>query len=266
MRAAPPSTQLVDAPALSPVRRWVVDVRARRMIAAAAALGVMFVVLAVLFKESGGTALDVAVTKAVQRIDNPAFSWLMLAISAPGYWPWGLVVLCAASLGLVLARCYPEALFLLATEGAGLLTAQIKLMIERPRPSGDSIRVVSAALDYSFPSGHVVGYVALYGFLFFLTYVLLRRSWLRSLLLGCLGSLVALIGVSRIHLGHHWVSDVLGGYALGTAYLLLLIVGYRLLVARPMAEAAPFAAGGPTDGGTKSAFSASHTAPLDRSR
>ena len=259
-----PPTQMADGPALPTVRRWVVDARAGRMIAAAAVLGVMFVVLAVLFKESGGTALDVAVTKAVQRIDSPAFSWLMWGISAPGYWPWSLVVLCTSSLALIMARRYPEALFVVATEGAGLLTAQVKLIIERPRPTGDAIRVVSAALDYSFPSGHVVGYVSLYGFLFFLAYVLLRRSWVRSLLLAGLGSPVALIGLSRVHLGHHWVSDVLGGYALGTAYVLLLIVAYRLLVVRPNVEAATLAAGSPTDGGTESALSASHTAPRAR--
>jgi membrane-associated phospholipid phosphatase len=108
--------------------------------------------------------------------------------------------------------------------------------VERPRPAGESIRVVSALLDYSYPSGHVVGYVCLYGFLFFLTYVLLRRSWQRTVALVALALPIGLVGISRIYLGHHWASDVLGGYALGTAYLLLLVEAYRLLVIRACYE------------------------------
>jgi undecaprenyl-diphosphatase len=88
-------------------------------------------------------------------------------------------------------------------------------------------------LDYSYPSGHVVSYVCLYGFLFFLVYALVTRSWQRTAVLCLLGLLVGLVGISRIHLGHHWASDVLGGYALGTAYLLLLVEAYRLLVVLP---------------------------------
>ena len=79
----------------------------------------------------------------------------------------------------------------------------------------------------------MVSYVSLYGFLFFLVYVLVKRSWQRTAVLSVLALLVGLVGVSRIYLGHHWASDVVGGYALGTAYLLVLIEAYRLLAIRP---------------------------------
>ena len=137
-----------------------------------------------------------------------------------------------ASLSLLIAGLWREALFVLLTEGAGTLAAFVKLLVERPRPGGDAVRVASELLDYSYPSGHVTGYVALYGFLFFLVYVLFKRSLWRTVTLTALGLVVGLIGISRIHLGHHWASDVLGGYALGSAYLLLLVVAYRLLVVR----------------------------------
>jgi undecaprenyl-diphosphatase len=88
-------------------------------------------------------------------------------------------------------------------------------------------------LDFSYPSGHVVAFVSLYGFLFFLTYVLFKRSVWRTAALGVLGSLIVLIGPSRIYLGHHWASDVLGGYAFGTAYLLILVEAYRLTTIKP---------------------------------
>ena len=218
-------------------RRSTVDRRARLVFGLAAALGVVFVGLALMLREAKGTSIDLAITRAVQWIDNPAFTELMVGISAPGYAPWSWIVLGAVLVALIAGRFYREVPFVLATEGAGMLVASIKLMVERPRPADESIRVFSAVLDYSFPSGHVVGYVCLYGLLFFLVYVLFKRSWWRSVVLCVLASMVALVGVSRIHLGHHWASDVLGGYALGTAYLLLLVEAYRLLVIRPRSHA-----------------------------
>lgn len=224
--------------AKSLARRRVVDRRARLMFGLAAALGLIFVGLALALRGAKGTGFDLAITHAVQWIDSPAFTYTMLAISAPGFAPWSWVVLGSAVALLLAGRFYREVPFVVATEGVGMLVASIKLLVERPRPAGDSIRVFSELLDYSYPSGHVVSYVCLYGFLFFLVYVLFKRSWWRTAALTVFGLLVGLVGVSRIHLGHHWASDVLGGYALGTAFLLLLVEAYRLLVIAPRSQPA----------------------------
>ena len=215
------------------VRRPIIDRRARLMAALAAALGLVSVGLALALRQARGTTVDVAITQGVQWIDSPIFTDAMLAVSALGYAPWSWLVLGGVVVALVAAGLYREVLFVLAAEGAGLLAASIKVLVERPRPTGDSIRVVSELLDYSHPSGHVVSYTALYGFLFFLVYVLFKRSWQRTAALSVLALLVGLVGISRIHLGHHWASDVLGGYALGTTYLLILVETYRLLVIEP---------------------------------
>jgi membrane-associated phospholipid phosphatase len=216
-------------------RRWVIDRRARLMAGLAAALGLVFVCLALLLQRAAGTAIDLAITGAIQRVESPAFAQLMVAISALGYWPWSWLSFGAAVVGLFLAGFRYEALFVLATHGAGLLAAFAKLLVERPRPTADVVRVMSELGDFSYPSGHVVSYVSFFGFLFFLTYVLFKRSWQRTAALVVLGLLVGLVGISRIHVGHHWASDVLGGYALGTAYLLILIELYRVLVVKPAA-------------------------------
>jgi undecaprenyl-diphosphatase len=229
----PESTPVVVHPEPPPtVRRPVAARRTRLVLLSVTVLGVLFVGLALFLRQSRGTDVDLAVTRAIQRMDDPYFADLMIGLSALGYAPISWIVLGGAVVTLELAGFYREVPFVIATEGAGMLTASIKLLVERPRPADDSIRVASALLDYSYPSGHVVGYVVLYGLLFFLVYTLFRRSWRRTLALAVLGSLVALIGVSRIYLGHHWASDVLGGYALGTAYLLILIEAYHLLVIR----------------------------------
>ena len=214
-------------------RGWVIDRRARLMAALVAALALGFVLLALSLRRGAGTAVDIAVTTAIQRVDHPLFAALMAAITALGYWPWDWLILGTAATGLWLARFRRAVLFLLATPVPGLLTVSIKPLVERPRPGDETVRVASALLDFSYPSGHVVGFVSLYGFLFFLTYVLFKRSAWRTAALGLLGALVVLVGPSRIYLGHHWVSDVLGGYALGAAYLLLLVEAYRLTTIKP---------------------------------
>jgi membrane-associated phospholipid phosphatase len=223
------------------VRRGVVDRRTRSMVALAAILALLFVSLALLLQRAAGTAIDVAITLGIQRIDGPAFTQAMVAISALGYWPWSWLFFGGGVASLFFAGFRREALFVLATHGAVLLVAYIKLLVERPRPTADVVRVMSELGDFSYPSGHVTSYVTFYGFLFFLTYVLFRRSWRRTAALVLLALPVGLVGISRIHLGHHWASDVLGGYALGTAYLLILIEAYRLLIVKPATQPPPAA-------------------------
>jgi undecaprenyl-diphosphatase len=195
-----------------------------------ATLVLLFVALALLVRHAGGTPVDLAITRGIQQVDSPALLDLMVAVSAIGYWPWSWLAAGVASLVAFAAGFRREALFVLATPGASAISALVKLAVERPRPSGDAVRVIGTLTDFSYPSGHVVGYVSLYGLLFFLVYVLARRSWKRTVVLWLLGLLIVLVGISRVYLGYHWASDVLGGYALGAAYLLLLIETYRLLV------------------------------------
>lgn len=202
-------------------------------------LGLFFVGLALTLRAAGGTAIDLAVTHAVQRIDVPAFTALMVAVSAPGYAPWSWIALGCASLALLAGGLWREALFVLVSDGASVLTSFVKLLVERPRPTADAVQVASHLADYSYPSGHVVGYVTLCGFLIFVLYVRFAGSWLRTLGIVVLGAMICLVGISRVHLGYHWVSDVLGGYALGTLYLLLLIEVYRFIGLRPIRTGAP---------------------------
>ena len=87
-------------------------------------------------------------------------------------------------------------------------------------------------------------YLGFFGFIAFLVFSLLKPSLKRSLLLVLFGGLVVLIGVSRIYLGEHWASDVLGAYLLGSLTLVAIIQFYiwgktRFFVHQPVAPAAP---------------------------
>ena len=98
--------------------------------------------------------------------------------------------------------------------------------------------------SYSFPSGHVMFYVGFFGFVAFLVFSLLKPSMKRTLILVFINLWIVLIGVSRISLGEHWASDVLGAYLLGSLTLVAIVQLYlwgktRFFVNQPVAPAAP---------------------------
>jgi undecaprenyl-diphosphatase len=175
-------------------------------------------------------AWDLTVSRAVQHPPWPSgFEALMRGVSLPGddvFGAAGLVI--AVCAGLVVCRARrASAVLALAVGGSFTLMAVIKLGIGRPRPTPELVNVLNHPADHSFPSGHTVNYVVFLGFLCFLTYLLVRPRLLRWSLLTALGGLVLLVGLSRVFLGAHWATDVVGGYLLGGAMLLTAISGYR---------------------------------------
>ena len=81
------------------------------------------------------------------------------------------------------------------------------------------MRVLRLIKEPSFPSGHVMFYVSAFGFLVAAALANLRPSALRRGIVAVGGSLIGLVGASRIYLGAHWPSDVVAGYLFGSLYL-----------------------------------------------
>jgi membrane-associated phospholipid phosphatase len=179
-------------------------------------------------------ALDLAVTLKLQRGGRqPIVQALMRAVSWPGFPPQSHVIPAALSSGLLLARLPLEAAFMLGAWGTSLVASAVKSIMRRPRPVGGvDLRVVTAPLGgSSFPSGHTITYVGVYGYLAYLAHTLLRpAAWRRTIVAGLLG-LIALVGPSRVHQGHHWFTDVTASYLLGIAYLIGLTGLYRRIKA-----------------------------------
>lgn len=187
-----------------------------------------FVAIFLFVKRRRSQSLDLRVTLRIQQIRLPGFSRLMRLVSWPGFPPQSRLIPPALSL-VWLALGFPiEALFQLLAWGAGGISSAVKRVMQRPRPSPDTVLVTPARIGgSSFPSGHVLIYSGVYGFLAFLLETLVRPRGLRRFAVSLLVGLVALVGPSRIYLGHHWFTDVLASYLLGMSYLLALMAAYR---------------------------------------
>ena len=172
--------------------------------------------------------IDLRITQAIQSIDFPLFDWLMRLISWPGFSPQSIII--SVFIGLlffVSGLPWESVTSLLAALVSGVTNEFVKGLLQRPRPSIDLVDVFQVLTSYSFPSGHVMFYTTVFGFVWYVTYTLLKRSVMRSLLLILLGIFILLVGISRIYLGQHWASDVLGAYLLGGFLLGGIILGYE---------------------------------------
>lgn len=173
-------------------------------------------------------SIDLNITRGLQSINNSFFSWLMTFISWVGWSPQAFIVtLIIIVLIYVLGYHWEATASLIAALIVELLNLLIKTLVHRARPSIDLVHVANLFKSYSFPSGHVMFYTGFFGFICFLTFTLLKPSWIRTLLLVVFGSHIVLIGPSRIYLGEHWASDVVGAYLLGGLCLIGFIQLYR---------------------------------------
>ena len=101
-----------------------------------------------------------------------------------------------------------------------ILNQLLKRILRRPRPT--EFRIVEET-GYSFPSGHSMVSMAFYGYLIYLIYRYIENKYIKWLLIVLLSILICLIGISRIYLGVHYTSDVLGGFLLSISYLVVYI-------------------------------------------
>ena len=152
----------------------------------------------------------------------------------PGSRPRAALIPPGIVAGLWLVGLRLEALFQLGAWSTALLSSGLKALARRPRPAqADAVEIVAAPLrGSSFPSGHVLTYVGVYGFLAHLVEAHVDHAVARRAGVAALAGLVGLVGPSRVQQGHHWPSDVLGSYLVGLPLLALYIEAYRWTKAR----------------------------------
>ena len=181
---------------------------------------------------------DVLGGGGVARLDRPVLSWLAghrtaglttlaRTVTFFGSVPWVLLVTAVvAALWWRRGALRPALVLVVAVLGSGAITATVKLLVGRNRPPLP-FAVDTAERGLAFPSGHALSALALYGTL---AYLLARpaRTARRTATAAGLLLLVVAVGLSRIYLGYHWVSDVLGSWTLGVLWLSAVITADRL--------------------------------------
>ena len=166
---------------------------------------------------------DLRLTHLVQSIDSKALDSIMEWVSfLTGGWQAPVLIVAGS---LVIWRCLGkwEAGLVLMTWLSSPISSGLKLIVGRPRPTPDLVRVFQDEPGNSFPSGHAFFAIVFWGLLAYLALTRLQRRSRRVLVFSGSLAMILLIGASRVYLGAHWPSDVLGGYVLGALFLIGLI-------------------------------------------
>ncbi len=177
---------------------------------------------------------DQASYKELREETWPLFGILMLYVSSLGYSPIPMVLTLAAMLIFAFQRLWLEAIFMLVTTSNVFLAYALKDIIHRARPfsiTENATGIIQSIDQYSYPSGHVLFFVVFFGFFAYLAWIHFT-GWMRMIAITICAMLIILIGPSRVFLGAHWASDVVGSYLIGSIWLLVLILTYQWVKCR----------------------------------
>ena len=194
---------------------------------ALAVVGLGFIALSDEVREQETQHFDERVLLALRRADNPEEPvgprWLAEVardVTALGSVSVLTLVVCAVGGFLVLVRRWRTlALVVGSTVGGAVVNTLLKSLFARPRPT--VVPHLTHVLTESFPSGHAMLSAIVYLTLGALLAQLVERRWQRAYLVGVALTLTLLIGLTRVYLGVHYPTDVLGGWMAGLAWALL---------------------------------------------
>lgn len=177
----------------------------------------------VLAKET--ESFDTAILQTLASFHTPLLNKIMIGVTflgEPTFLAWlslafGLVLLLQKRWGSFIAT-------IIAATGAIGLNFWLKNMFSRDRPELWE-RIIDVSF-YSFPSGHAMISLVIYGFVGY-WFASSFKSW-RIPIISMTTLLIAAIGISRLYLGVHWPTDVIAGYAAGLVWLISCILGLEV--------------------------------------
>ncbi|MGN7797659.1 phosphatase PAP2 family protein [Leifsonia sp. 22587] len=179
--------------------------------------------------KDGVAGLDLPILNAAMHLRSPVLNAFTIGYTDIAGEIGMPVIAVTAILILALRRRSWTPVLLIGAAGIGslLITIAGKDLVGRHRPP-----LADAVPPYeyspSFPSGHTLNAVVVIGIIAYLL-VLRRHTAHARVLLICAAAVYAFtVGLSRIYLGHHWFTDVLAAWALGAAWLALIITAHRL--------------------------------------
>jgi undecaprenyl-diphosphatase len=169
--------------------------------------------------------LDPIATTSLHALATPGLDTVMNAITTLGSSLVLVPAIVVACLLLIRADRAGGALFLVvASVGSLLLNAVLKLFFERPRPI---VPWAVAPTDFSFPSGHTMNSAVVYGALAVVVWSVAGRR-AGSVAVAAAVILAVAIGTSRIYLGYHYFTDVVGGLLAAVSWLVIVVAAFRI--------------------------------------
>lgn len=201
--------------------------RERAAVTLLAVLSVVFLAISLAIRTPELQAFDIQVTRWVQQWRSPLSDVAFALLTEAGSTLW--LAIAASAVGFVLLRASRPiaALLCVVATATVLLNLMVKPFFGRPRPTADVVEVIIPALGLSYPSGHSMASVAVFGIIAVMIWIHVRPVLPRVVGTAGAGLLALGIGVSRIYVGAHWFSDVIGGWTAGALCLMLLTMFYR---------------------------------------
>lgn len=186
-----------------------------------------FVALSIAITRGATNPLDLAIERALAGLVSPVTdAWMRSATFIGEY---GFTIPCAAALALVAWMQYDRrASIILAVDTVSVICVNVALKLSFSRARPTLFSKVALPTTYSYPSGHSMAAVGIWGVMTLVAMRLVPAARVPILTAGAV--LVISIGVSRFYLGVHWPADVVGAFLAGTPFLL---VSHRLLKSAP---------------------------------
>lgn len=188
---------------------------------------------------AGPVGPDARMLQAFEAARSPRATEVMIAITTAGK---GLIT---AAFTIVLAiwlfvrgHRREGAFLLVANLGSVVLDWGVKAIFARPRPPLDLVTRITSPESFSFPSGHALSAMVFYTSLALMAAGLGLPRLKRALIALAL-VMVPMMGVTRVYLGVHYPSDVVGGWALGGAWVWLAYLGYLMRAQKAPARLNP---------------------------
>lgn len=182
---------------------------------------------------------DVYLAKNVQSVDASPWAKVMQLASVIGSAP----VLIAAATSVMIWFLYkgqrPESLLVIAAVMTLPIVSVVKELVGRHRPTEEMVTVWYDLDSLSFPSGHSFTAVVIFGMFFYVAPLLVRSTNAVAAIRVASITMIGLIGMSRVYLGAHWPSDVLGGFLYGGVALgfLIYLHKWHIELSRPRTTA-----------------------------
>ncbi|MFS0907544.1 phosphatase PAP2 family protein [Priestia aryabhattai] len=182
--------------------------------------------MAILISGSKIVAFDHYIISFIQGFESPGLTAIMKCFTFIGSTPSVAVISLFSLFFLykVLKHRTELILFIAIIVGSPILNELLKLLFHRARPNFHRLIEING---YSFPSGHAMSAFAVYGVLSFLLWRHIPTRWGRTCLLFISTVMILAIGVSRIYLGVHYPSDIIGGYFASGCWLATSIWFYQ---------------------------------------